>query len=115
MPFASDETISRLEKNLSAIRYVTEMLEDGMTPEDMLREALNGFDDLRITDTTEVQFFCNCSRDRVFRALALLGDEELTSMIRDQKPVELSCSFCGRKYEFSVAELEQIKAEAQHK
>lgn len=115
MPFASDETISRLEKNLSAIRYVTEMLEDGMTPEDMLREALNGFDDLRITDTTEVQFFCNCSRDRVSRALALLGDEELTSMIMDQKPVELSCSFCGRKYEFSVAELEQIKAEAQHK
>lgn len=115
MPFASDETISRLEKNLSAIRYVTEMLEDGMTPEDMLREALNGFDDLRITDTTEVQFFCNCSRDRVSRALALLGDEELTSMIRDQKLVELSCSFCGRKYEFSVAELEQIKAEAQHK
>ena len=115
MPFASDETISRLEKNLSAIRYVTEMLEDGMTPEDMLREALNGFDDLRITDTTEVQFFCNCSRDRVSRALALLGDEELTSMIRDQKPVELFCSFCGRKYEFSVAELEQIKAEAQHK
>lgn len=115
MPFASDETISRLENNLSAIRYVTEMLEDGMTPEDMLREALNGFDDLRITDTTEVQFFCNCSRDRVSRALALLGDEELTSMIMDQKPVELSCSFCGRKYEFSVAELEQIKAEAQHK
>lgn len=115
MPFASDETISRLENNLSAIRYVTEMLEDGMTPEDMLREALNGFDDLRITDTTEVQFFCNCSRDRVSRALALLGDEELASMIRDQKPVELSCSFCGRKYEFSVAELEQIKAEAQHK
>lgn len=115
MPFASDETISRLEKNLSSIRYVTEMLEDGMTPEDMLREALNGFDDLRITDTTEVQFFCNCSRDRVSRALALLGDEELTSMIRDQKPVEFSCSFCGRKYEFSVAELEHIKAEAQHK
>lgn len=115
MPFASDETISRLEKNLSAIHYVTEMLEDGMTPEDMLREALNGFDDLRITDTTEVQFFCNCSRDRVSRALALLGDEELTSMIRDQKTVELSCSFCGRKYAFSVAELEQIKAEAQHK
>ena len=115
MPFASDETISRLEKNLSAIRYVTEMLEDGMTPEDMLREALNGFDDLRITDTTEVQFFCNCSRDRVSRALALLGDEELASMIRDQKPVELSCSFCGRKYAFSVAELEQIKAKAQHK
>lgn len=108
MPFASEETISRLEKNLSSIRYVTEMLEDGMTPEDMLREALKGFDDLRITDKTKVQFHCNCSRDRVSRALSLLGEKELTSMIEEKKPVELSCSFCGRKYAFSVAELEEI-------
>ena len=108
MPFASEETISRLEKNLSSIRYVTEMLEDGMTPEDMLREALKGFDDLRITDKTKVQFHCNCSRDRVSRALSLLGEKELTLMIEEKKPVELSCSFCGRKYAFSVAELEEI-------
>lgn len=108
MPFASEETISRLEKNLSSIRYVTEMLEDGMTPEDMLREVLKGFDDLRITDKTKVQFHCNCSRDRVSRALSLLGEKELTSMIEEKKPVELSCSFCGRKYAFSVAELEEI-------
>lgn len=108
MPFASEETISRLEKDLSSIRYVTEMLEDGMTPEDMLREVLKGFDDLRITDKTKVQFHCNCSRDRVSRALSLLGEKELTSMIEEKKPVELSCSFCGRKYAFSVAELEEI-------
>ena len=109
MPFASEETISRLEKNLSSIRYVTEMLEDGMTPEDMLREALSGFDDLRITDKTEVQFYCNCSRQRVERALSLLGEKELTSMIEEQKPTELSCSFCGSKYVFSIAELEEIR------
>lgn len=109
MPFASEETISRLEKNLSSIRYVTEMLEDGMTPEDMLREALSGFDDLRITDKTKVQFYCNCSRERVERALSLLGERELTSMIEEQKPAELSCSFCGSKYVFSIAELEEIR------
>ena len=109
MPFASEETIQRLEKNLSHIRYVTEMLEDGMTPEDMLKEALAGFDDLRITDRTPVQFYCNCSRDRVQRALTLLGEKELNSMIEENKPVELSCSFCGSKYAFSIAELEAIR------
>ena len=115
MPFASEETIRRLEKNLSSIRYVTEMLEDGMTPEDMLREALRGFDDLRITDETKVQFHCNCSRERVSRALSLLGEKELTSMIEEKKPVELSCSFCGRKYAFSVAELEKIRENVRNK
>ena len=115
MPFASEETIRRLEKNLSSIRYVTEMLEDGMTPEDMLREALRGFDDLRITDETKVQFHCNCSRERVSRALSLLGEKELTSMIEEKKPVELSCSFCGRKYAFSVAELEKIREKQRKK
>ena len=115
MPFASDETIGRLEKNLSSIRYVTEMLDDGMGPEDMLQEALKGFDDLRITDKTNVQFHCNCSRDRVSRALALLGEKELTAMIEEKKPAELSCSFCGSQYVFSVAELEEIREKQRKK
>ncbi len=115
MPFASDETVSRLEKNLSSIRYVTEMLEDGMTPEDMLKEALKGFDDLKITDRSDVRFYCNCSRERVSRALSLLGEKELTSMIEEKKPVELSCQFCGRKYAFSVAELEEIREKQRKK
>ena len=110
MPFASEETISRLEQNLSSIRYVTDMMEDGLSPEDMLREALAGFDDLKITDKTPVQFHCNCSRDRVSRALMLIGKEELTSMIEEAKPVELSCQFCGSKYSFSTAELEEIRS-----
>lgn len=110
MPFASEETISRLEQNLSSIRYVTDMMEDGMSPEDMLREALTGFDDLKITDKTPVQFHCNCSRDRVSRALMLIGKEELTFMIEEAKPVKLSCQFCGSKYSFSTAELEEIRS-----
>lgn len=109
MPFASEETIARLEKNLASIPYVTDMLEAGLTPKTMLEKALEGFDDLRILEQTPVEFACNCSRDRVSRALALIGEEELVSMIRDAKPVELSCQFCGRKYTFSPAELEEIR------
>ena len=113
MPFASEETIARLEKNLASIPYVTDMLEAGLTPKTMLEKALEGFDDLRILEQTPVEFACNCSRDRVSRALALIGEEELVSMIRDAKPVELSCQFCGRKYTFSPAELEEIRKSLQ--
>ena len=112
MPFASEETISRLETNLNAIPYVTDMMEAGLTPEGMLEKVLNGFDDLRITDKMPVQFHCNCSRDRVRRALALIGADELKSMIAEGKPAELSCQFCGQKYTFSTQELEEIRRDA---
>lgn len=111
MPFASEKTISQLEENLQAIPYVTDMMEDGLTPEGMLAAALKGFDDLRITDTMPVQFHCNCSRERVERALSLLGEPELTSMIRENRPFDLSCQFCGRQYHFSCPELEKIRDE----
>ncbi len=111
MPFASESTLSRLEKNLQSIPYVTDMMENGLSPEGMLSAALQGFEDLRITDKMPVQFHCNCSRDRVRRALSLLGEAELTSMIRENHPFDLSCQFCGQQYQFSRDELESIRDE----
>ena len=108
MPFTTDETISRLEENLKDIPYVTEMLEQGMTPEDMLRRVLQGFD-VQFTGTNPVQFHCNCSKERVGRALMLIGEVELTSLIEEKKDVELSCQFCGRRYTFTVPELEALR------
>lgn len=109
MPFAEESTISRLEENLKQIDNVTEMLERGMTPEEMLAAVLDGFD-LEITATMPVQFHCNCSRQRVEGALKLIGRDELDTIISDGKPIELNCQFCGKKYWFSLEELEQIRA-----
>lgn len=109
MPFAEESTISRLEENLKQIDNVTEMLEHGMTPEEMLAAVLDGFD-LEITATMPVQFHCNCSRQRVEGALKLIGRDELDTIISDGKPIELNCQFCGKKYWFSLEELEQIRA-----
>ena len=114
MPFASEDTISRLEQNLSDIPYVTDMMEEGLTPEGMLQRVLTGFDDLKITEKMPVQFHCNCCRDRVRRALSLVGKDELTSMIAEAHPFELSCQFCGHKYSFSQHELEMIRSELYH-
>lgn len=107
MPGASEEIISKLEERIRTLRPVTAMLDGGMTPEDILREVLAGFDP-EINERMPVRFYCSCSRERVERALISLGRKELTEMIQDGKPVELCCHFCGKKYEFTVEELQEL-------
>lgn len=109
MPGAEDSVLDRLEDNLQHIRYVTEMLEDEMTPEDILAEILKGFD-VEITDRMPVQFYCNCNKDRVERALMLVGKEELDSMIAEDHDFSLTCQFCGKQYSFTPADLVKIRA-----
>lgn len=107
MPFASEEVISRLEKNLSNITSVTALLDQGMTPEEMLGRVLDGFD-LEFTDKTECGFFCNCSKERVEKALISIGKKELEEMIGEGKPIEVNCHFCNRNYSFEVQELREL-------
>ena len=107
MPFALEETISRLEANIAGIDPVTTMLERGDTAEDLLREVLKGFD-LEINETLPLRFHCNCSKERVERALISVGRKELNEMIQEGKNVELKCHFCNTSYEFTVEELKKI-------
>ena len=110
MPFAAEETIARLEKNLQDIPSVTTMLDQGCGPEDVLRRVLDGFD-LTITQKQEVRFSCSCSRDRVRKALISIGRKELESIIRDGKETELKCHFCNTAYHFSVDEIKALLKE----
>lgn len=107
MPFASDEVIDRLEENIKNISSVTSMLDSGMSPEDILRQVLSGFD-LDITDTIPTQYCCNCSKERVSKALISVGRAELKSMIDDGKEIEVNCHFCNTNYIFSVEELKEM-------
>ena len=107
MPFAEEETISRLEQNLGKIRSVTSMLDEGLTPEELLGLVLEGMD-IQFRDTCEVEFSCSCSKERVEKALISLGREEIDKMIADGEPIEVKCHFCNKGYQFSVQELEEI-------
>ncbi len=111
MPGASDEIIDKLEARLSVIDSVTSMLSEGKTPEGILEELLGDMG-LEIMDQMPVQFYCNCSKERVEKALISIGAEEIQSMIEDGNPVELKCHFCNSAYEFSVEELKEILKEA---
>lgn len=107
MPDAAEETIARLEKNISLLPPVTSILEEVHTPEGLLDVVLSGVDH-QIQERYETRFFCNCSKERVEKALISIGRKELASLIAEKKPAQLHCHFCNTDYEFSVSELEEI-------
>lgn len=107
MPYAEDRVIEKLEENLKTLKPVTTMLDEGLTPEEMLERVLRGLD-IEWNDETPVQFSCNCSKGRVEKTLVSLGEQELKDIIRDGKPIEVNCHFCNKNYGFTVEELEKI-------
>jgi molecular chaperone Hsp33 len=114
MPGCEDATIDKLEARLSKVHSVTQMLDRGMTPEEMLEHLFEGMD-LEILDTVPTAFSCNCSRERVRKVLISTGSRELQSMIDDGKAIEIECHFCGEKYSFEVDELREILEAAREK
>lgn len=114
MPFAEEETISRLEKNLGSIDSVTTMLSSGDTPEMMLEKVLDGLDPV-FTEKNPVEFRCNCGKERYERALVLLGRDEVQKIVDDGEPVEIKCQFCGKKYSFSPDELKAVLSKTEKK
>ncbi len=107
MPFAKEEVIAKLEENLAGVKSVTEYLDQGLTPEQLL-EILLGNLDLEINDTVEMDFSCNCSKNRVAKVLISLGEKELGSMVEEGKEIELNCHFCNTNYTFTVNELKEL-------
>ena len=107
MPFAEESTIAKLEQNVQKIQSVTTLLEQGHTPESLLEQVLEGFD-IEINDTIPTEFYCNCDKNRVEKALISIGRKELNELIQEGKEVELNCHFCNTNYVFSVEELKEI-------
>ena len=108
MPFAEEKVIEKLEANLSRIHSVTKLLEDGNSPEQILGILLEGMD-MELLSTMPVEFSCNCSRERVAKALYSIGKKEMDEMIADGEPIEVKCHFCNKAYPFSVEDLKQIR------
>lgn len=107
MPFAEEEVISKLEQNVQKINSVTNLLEEGHTPESLLEKVLEGFD-VQINEKMDTRFRCNCSKERVAKALISIGRKELNEMIQEGKPIEMNCHFCNTNYNFTVEELKEI-------
>ncbi len=111
MPFAEEAVIEKLESNLSKINSVTTILSEGNTPEQLLQSVLHGFD-IEFTDTMPVQFSCNCSKERVEKAIISVGRKEIREMVEDGKDIEVKCHFCNTGYTFTVEELKAMQLKA---
>ena len=107
MPFIDDAVVDKLEAKLAGVKSVTAMLDGGYTPEMILEELLGEFG-LEITDTMPAQFYCNCDRARVEKALIGAGRAALNEMVQDGKTIEVNCHFCNEKYEFTVEDLKEL-------
>lgn len=111
LPNCPEEIIEKLEANLKEFKGVTETLKEEDTPEHLLKTVLKGFD-IDFLSKKDVQFKCNCSYERGLRVLSSLGEEELKKIVGEGKPVEVSCSFCGKKYDYSLDVLKDLEKKA---
>ena len=107
MPFADEKTITQLEKNLENVTSVTALLDKGYSPEQLLEELLGNLG-LEITDTVETKFYCNCSKERVEKAIVSIGKKEIQEMIEEGKDIEVKCHFCNTAYNYTVEDLKRI-------
>lgn len=107
MPFVEEHVLAKLEENIKKISSVTAMLDKGYTPENILEEVLSGLD-VEFTDTIPTQFYCNCTKERVEKAIISIGKKDIQEMINDGKEIEVNCHFCNTNYIFSVEELKEM-------
>jgi molecular chaperone Hsp33 len=104
LPFATEEVISAIEKNIKDIKPITTMLEEGQTPEDIALMLLDGLTP-NILDEATPKYKCDCSKERVENALISLGREELTKLAEEQETTEVCCHFCNNKYTFTKQDI----------
>lgn len=107
MPFAEDSVIDALEARINEIKSVTSMLEDGLTPEDILKYILEPFD-IEFTAKLDTAYKCNCSRERVSKALISIGRKELTDIVNEGNDINLNCHFCNTDYSFTIDEIKEF-------
>ena len=107
MPFAEEEVIAALEDRLKDFSSVTTHLDAGETPEDMMKKLFEGFY-MEVEDRIPTQFYCNCSKERVSKAVISVGKKDLQEMIDEGKPIEVNCHFCNSHYTFTVEEMKEM-------
>ena len=107
LPDAPEDVIELLEKKLANLEPVTTMMEKGMTPKDMLSYIFEGVD-IEFTEKRDVKFYCDCSKEKVSRALAAMSDKELQDILNDNEDIEVKCFFCNTAYKFSINDIKDI-------
>ncbi|BBM16822.1 MULTISPECIES: Hsp33 family molecular chaperone HslO [Enterococcus] len=110
MPGASDEIIDQIEARLKETARISTLLDEGQTPEEILQNLL-ATDDVVFLEKMPVQFKCDCSKEKFASAIITLGVEQIQELIDQDHGAEAVCAFCNNKYEYSEADLNELKQE----
>lgn len=111
LPGAMDEDIDRIEKAIGQIGEVPKLIEEGKTPRDIIEMLLKGYE-IEYFDEMAPEYYCDCSRERMAKALISIGKEDLREMIDEDGKAEVCCQFCDKKHLFDKEELEELYNEA---
>ena len=106
MPGCSDDDIKKLEDKLSKIRPISEMIDQNMTPEEIIKEITDG--DYQLLETKPLSYECNCSKEKFARGIISLGKNEIEDIIKTNESIEVNCNFCQKKYTFDKKDLEDM-------
>lgn len=112
MPEATEEVAEQLEEKMKTLPPITDMIDSGMSAEDILFTVTEGFDMLMENKSVTPKYKCKCSKERMEQALISIGKQELEDLIKEQGNAELTCQFCDNKYNFCKEELEELLKEA---
>lgn len=107
LPFAEESLISDLEERLKDFSSITSLLDQGKTPTQLMEQLFEGYDISWNEPITPV-YQCDCSSDRVYRAIASIGRKDIEEMIAENKPIEVNCQFCNKLYTFPVDQLKEM-------
>lgn len=109
MPFADEQIISHLESRLNDFSSITSLMDKGMTPSQMMEKLFDGYS-IEFTNETTPLYKCDCSKDRVYKALMSVGRRDIEEMISEGKPIQVECHFCDKIYSFDIEELKEMLA-----
>ena len=107
LPFCPDEIIDKIEYAMQTIEPVTVMLSNGMTPDEIAKTAMHGIEISKL-DESEIEYRCNCSKEKVEEALISTGRESLEEMIASGEDTEVECHFCDKKYLFTPDDIKKL-------
>ncbi len=107
MPFTEESVVGALEKKIAEVNSVTDLLEQGLTPEALLEQILGELG-LEIMDQIPAGYHCNCSRERVTKAIVSIGVKDIREMIEENEPIEVNCQFCDKHYIFTPEDLKNL-------
>lgn len=109
MPGHSEDTALKIENRVKEAKAVSTRLLEGATPRDLILDLLQDFELIEMDHNYPIEYRCRCSRERVMRSVGLLGVKELDEIIEKGETTDVSCEFCGRKYELSTDDIREVR------